>query len=22
MQLKFLTASHPKSSLPFSGVIM
>ncbi|TGJ56392.1 LysR family transcriptional regulator, partial [Escherichia coli] len=21
MQLKFLTASHPKSSLPFSGVI-
>lgn len=22
MQLKFLTTSHPKSSLPFSGVIM
>ena len=22
MQLKFLTASHPKSTLPFSGVIM
>jgi len=22
MQLKFLTVSHPKSTLPFSGVIM